>query len=213
MSKLFVIECLAKDGKLYYLDEKGEFDSNLTSPNLKKWKTQKAAEKYSESIKDELTENTDIKTVSVVERSQELQAALDEKDLRKFEQDFKNIRSMATKGNVLNSGSVYRQMYLRLAESLVALTEGDSILYFPKGYAGSSQIVTIEKVGILTISAVGISASRLTGGNCFLPLDSEIADYFVSYARIQQFIERNWEVVDPLELLQISSRIADNLEI
>jgi hypothetical protein len=61
VSKTFVIECVTKNDKLYYLDEKGEFDSRLTSSGLKKWKTQRAAEKYLESISDSLKEYTDIK--------------------------------------------------------------------------------------------------------------------------------------------------------
>ena len=117
---------------------------------------------------------------------------------------------MATSANVINSGSVYRQMSLRLAEELVALSKGDSILYFPEGYCGSFQLVSIEKVGISKFSVGGISANRLTGDNCFLPNNSELVDYFVAYAQIQNFIKTNWEVVKPLELIQISNKIADN---
>lgn len=210
MPNAFVIECLAKDGKLYYLDEQGEFDSNLTAPKLKKWKTQKAAEKHLEGIKNDLTENADIKKIGVAERSQEIQSALDKEEARKFEQDFNSIRSMATAANVVNSGSVYRKMRLRLAEGLVALIEGDSILYFPEGYTGTSQIVTVEKVGILTLNAAGISANRLTGNNCFLPSNSELVDYFVAYAQIQEFIKQNWEVVQASDLIQISKKITNN---
>lgn len=211
MSNIFVIECIDKKGKRYYLDEAGEFNSNLNSLHLKKWKTQRGAENYLESIKDDLIkENADIKKVDVVERSQEIQAALDKEDAHKFEQDFNNIRRMATSANVINSGSVYRQMSLRLAEELVALSKGDSILYFPEGYCGSFQLVSIEKVGISKFSAGGISANRLTGDNCFLPNNSELVDYFVAYAQIQNFIKTNWEVVKPLELIQISKKIADN---
>ncbi len=209
VSNTFVIEGLTKKGKIYYLDEKGEFDSRLTSPNLKKWKTQRGAEKYLESINDSLKEYTDIKKVAVVERSQEIQAALDEEETRKFERNFDSIRSMATKGSVVNSGSVYRQMLLRLAESLVSLTEGDSVLYFSEGYTKDYNLVPIEKVGISTFSAGGITVSRLTGDYHFLPNDSELVDYFVAYQRIQEFIKKNWEVVKPLDLIRISTALSE----
>ena len=208
MSKTFVIECVTKNDKLYYLDEKGEFDSRLTSSGLKKWKTQRAAEKYLESINDSLKEYTDIKKISVVERSQEIQAALDEEEAHKFEQNFDTIRSMATKGSVVNSGSVYRQMLLRLAEGLVSLTEGDSVLYFPEGYTKDYDLVPVEKVGISTFSAEGITVSRLTGDYRFLPNESELVDYFVAYERIQEFIKKKWEVVEPLELIRISTTLS-----
>lgn len=211
MSNIFVIECIDKKDKCYYLDEAGEFNSNLNSLHLKKWKTQKGAENYLERIKDDLIkENPDIKKLNVVERSQEIQAAFDKEENIKFEQDFNNIRRMATSANVINSGSVYRQMILRLAEELVALSEGDSILYFPDGYCGSSQLLSIEKVGISTFIAGGISANRLSGDKCFLPNNSELVDYFVAYAQIQNFIKTNWEVVKPLELIKISKKIANN---
>ena len=209
MSKTFVIECLTKDREIYYIDNRGEFDNKLISPELKKWKTQRGAEKYLESISDSLKEYTDIKKVSVVERSQEIQAALDEEETRKFERDFDSIRSMATKGSVVNSGSVYRQMLLRLAEGLVSLTEGDSVLYFPEGYVSNYKSVPVEKVEISTFNAGGITVSRLTGGNCFLPNDSELVDYFVAYERIQQFIKKNWEIVEPTELIRISTALSE----
>jgi hypothetical protein len=209
MSKNFVIECFTKKGEIYYLDEKGEFEKRLTSPNLKKWKTQRGAEKYLESINDSLKEYTDIKKVAVVERSQEIQAALDEEETRKFERDFGSIRSMATKGSVVNSGSVYRQMLLRLAEGLVSLTEGDFVLYFPEGMESNYQLVPVEKIGISTFNAGGITVSRLTGDNCFLPNDSELVDYFVAYKRIQEFIKKNWETVEPLELIRISTALSE----
>ncbi len=211
MSNIFVIECIDKKGKCYYLDEAGEFNSNLNSLHLKKWKIQRGAENYLKSIKDDLIkENADIKKINVVERSQEIQTAFDKKEDIKFKKDFDSIRNMSTKGSVVNSGSVYRQMRLRLAEELVALSKGDSILYFPDGYCGSSQLLSIEKVEISTFSAGGISTSRLTGDNSFLPNNSELVDYFVAYAQIQNFIKQNWEIVKPLELIQISKKIADN---
>ncbi len=49
------------------------FESRLTSPNLKKWKTQRGAEKYLESISDSLKEYSDLKKTGVVERFQEIQ--------------------------------------------------------------------------------------------------------------------------------------------
>jgi hypothetical protein len=209
MSNTFVIECFTKNGEIYYLDDKGEFDKRLTSPNLKKWKTQRGAEKYLESINDSLKEYTDIKKVAVVERSQEIQAALDEEEARKFEGDFGTIRSMATIGSVVNSGSVYRQMLLRLAEGLVSLTERDFVLYFPEGMESNYQLVPVEKVGISTFNAGGITVSRLTGDNCFLPNDSELVDYFVAYKRIQEFIKKNWETVETLDLIQISTALSE----
>ncbi len=209
MSKTFVIECFTKDKETYYIDNRGEFDNKLISPDLKKWKTKRGAEKYLESISDYLKKYTDIKKVSVVERSQEIQAALDEEETRKFERDFDSIRSMATKGSVVNSGSVYRQMLLRLAEGLVSLTEGDSVLYFPEGMESNYQSVPVEKVGISTFKAGGITASRLTGNNCFLPNDSELVEYFVAHERIQQFIKKNWEIVEPTELIRISTALSE----
>ncbi len=209
MSKIFIIECVTKNGKVYYLDEKGEFDSRLTSSNLKKWKTQRGAEKYLESISDSLKEYSDLKKTSVVERSQEIKAALDEEETRKFERDFESIRYMATKRNVVNSGSVYRQMLLRLAERLVSLAEGDSVLYFSEGYTKDYNLVPVEKVGISTFSAGGITVSRLTGDYRFLPNDSELVDYFVAYERIQEFIKKKWEVVEPLELIRISTALLE----
>lgn len=208
MSNSFVIECFTKNGKIYYLDEKGEFDSRLTSQKLKKWKTQRGAEKYLESINDSLKEYADLKKASVVERSQEIQSALDEEETRKFERDFDTIRSMATKQNVVNSGSVYRQMLLRRAEGLVALKEGDSVLYFSEGYTKGYNLVPVEKVGISTFSAGGQMPSRLTGDDRFLPNESELVDYFVAYVRIQQFI-KNWEVVEPLALIRISTALSE----
>jgi hypothetical protein len=53
VSDTFVIECFTKNGEVYYLDDKGEFDKRLTSPHTKKWKTQRGAEKYLESIKEQ----------------------------------------------------------------------------------------------------------------------------------------------------------------
>jgi hypothetical protein len=209
VSNTFVIECVTKNGKIYYLDEKGEFDSRLTSPNLKKWKTQRGAEKYLESISDSLKEYSDLKKTGVVERSQEIQAALDEEETRKFERDFENIRYMTTKRNIVNSGSVYRQMLLRLAEGLVSLTEGDSVLYFPEGYTKDYSLVPVEKVGISTFSAGGITVSRLTGDYHFLPNDNELMGYLAAYERIQQFIKNNWEAVEPLELIRISTALAE----
>ncbi len=209
MSKTFVIECFTKDKETYYIDNRGEFDNKLISPELKKWKTKRGAEKYLESISDYLKDYTDIKKVSVVERSQEIQAALDEEETRKFERDFDSLRSMATKGSVVNSGSVYRQMLLRLAEGLVSLTEDDSVLYFPEGMESNYQSVPVEKVGISTFKAGGITASRLTGNNCLLPNDSELVEYFVAHERIQQFIKKNWEIVEPTELIRISTALSE----
>lgn len=162
-----------------------------------------------ESISDSLKEYSDLKKASVVERSQEIQSALNEEETRKFERGFESIRYMATKRNVINSGSVYRQMLLRLAEGLVSLTEGDSVLYFPEGYTKDYHLVPVEKVGISTFNAGGITVSRLTGDYRFLPNDSELVDYFVAYERIQEFIKKNWEVVDPLELIRISTALSE----
>jgi hypothetical protein len=209
VSKIFVIEGVTKKGEAYYLEEKGEFESRLTSPSLKKWKTQRGAENYLESISDSLKEYSDLKKVSVVERSQEIQAAFDEEEVRKFEIDFDSIRSLATKGSVVNSGSVYREMLLRLAEGLVSLTEGDSVLYFSEGYTKDYNLVPVEKVGISTFSAGGITVSRLTGDYHFLPNDSELVNYFVAYKRIQEFIKKNWEVVEPLDLIRISTALSE----
>lgn len=209
MPNAFVIECLTKEDEIYWLDNEGELGNRLTSPNLRKWKSASSAEKNLEAIKNSIKkEYAGIKKVSVVERSKEIQAALDEEEGRKFEEEFQSIRAMASQCSVINSGSVYRQMLLCRANSLVSLTEGDTVLCFPAGYAKAYEIVPIDKVGISKFSAGGITASRLTGDNCFLPNDTEIVDYFAAYARIQQFIKRNWETVESLDLIQISTAIS-----
>jgi hypothetical protein len=216
---IFLIECVTKKGDVFYLvSEAGEFDKRLTSPKLKRWKTQRGVDKCLEKIRDRLLEEyPHIKQVKGVERSREIQAALDEQEAREFEQELESIRSMATERGVVNSGSIYRKMVLRRALGLVALRVGDLAVYFPSGMTGDFQIATVTDVGISTFTAAGITVSRCRGFSSdpltgrgkerFLPDDTSLVDYFIAYQRIRQFVQQNWEIVEPSELIRLSEII------